>query len=1345
MGLTVERSVRPIGPRGAVGPKKPLSAYRQTAAWVLLGDPGAGKTTALQAEKSAAPKRAIFVSARDFRTFDSEDHPEWKGRTLFLDGLDEIRAGKSDARTPFDEVRSRLDRLGKPRFRISSREADWLGKNDREHLKSVSPDGEVAVLRLNPLTRDEIRAVVSDRLGESGVSPFFTAVSERGLDSVLVNPQNLEMFANVFRDSGRLPTSRRETFEKASALLAEETNDDHPEVAVESLLEAAGRLSAVELLSDAAGHCDSERKATDGYLAISGYGAACRKELLAALRTRLFTVRKEGCFRTAHAHLAAFLAARYLASLIEKGAPARRILALLGALDGAPPTPLRGLAAWLAAAAPVLRRPLIERDPVAVLIYGDIRGFTAEEKALLLECLGCDAPRLHESYWPPSAAAGLASSDLAPTLRASLEDPDRTRATQGRVEVIAAALRTAPPGTELADALFAVAADSTYWPSVRRSALNAWLHSVADVSDRVSRFREVLDALHEDRISDPDHRLIGLLLEELYPDVMEPSEVWDYFTVPSGLIINDYYMFWAKLGKTCPDEHLPAHLDRLSDPTRPVFTDPRPSLLGRLSLELLARGLESHGTRIDVSRLFGWLQVGMDAPGKLTPLGAEMSDAAKTVARWLEARPKTQKALIRFALRTKVPRSLESADYYLDEMLYRSTLPRDIGSWHINEAAVTGDPHLRERHIRGFLRALADRPIGVDDALADARTRLKGWPDSLRFLDANLRSDYPKWRLEHAIQWQHLRATRETADPDLLEAVRSQKEALPGNCASAGLLHHLAQQHREGSLIEALGSDHELYRAALDGLRQTIHRSDLPSGADLVRLWLRNRMSFFSLPVLVGLAETPVDEVMTLDEKQLRTALTCRLLQRDSSLTTEWYSRCAEQRPELVAEDMVSAYRVLIRRSKTLVPDLAYLAHCEEYGEIAQHAVLPLLRSFPTRPRKAHLHLLDDLLMSGLRHLDTGRGAASFREIIENKLKRPSTSAAARVRWLSAGVVVDPDTFLQDLFHELARSEAAVRSCAEFYQSLGVGPSPWLLKRLTSQTTEVLVRRLGPTHGPDIPNGRVGPDAQTARLTSALIGCLSESADEQAERSLSRLASDDDLFVWRPRLESALHAQRTALRDAGHAVPAPRDVIEALDGGRPATADDLRGLVVDRLEIIAEEVRTTNANLWRQFWNEGSKGHELGPKHENACRDALLPLLRSRLPDGCDAQPEGQYAANRRADIRVASGKWNVPVEIKKNSHSDLWRAVGNQLLSRYTNDPATEGLGIYLVLWMEPARTASLEKGDRPETPAELRERLLDSLEPDERRRAEVVVLDVTRPDALGGQPGQAPKISRK
>ena len=112
----------------------PLKEYREVPAYVLLGDPGAGKTTAFEMEGEALADGACPIDARDFVTFDLEDHPEWRGKTLFIDALDEVRVGSHDARTPFDAIRSRLDKLGRPRFRLSCREADWLGENDRKRL-----------------------------------------------------------------------------------------------------------------------------------------------------------------------------------------------------------------------------------------------------------------------------------------------------------------------------------------------------------------------------------------------------------------------------------------------------------------------------------------------------------------------------------------------------------------------------------------------------------------------------------------------------------------------------------------------------------------------------------------------------------------------------------------------------------------------------------------------------------------------------------------------------------------------------------------------------------------------------------------------------------------------------------------------------------------------------------------------------------------------------------------------------------------------------------------------------------------------------------------------------------
>ena len=66
----------------------PLSDYANAAAYVLIAEPGAGKTTAFKTE--AAKQGALYVTVRNFRTF---DRPEWRGRTLFLDGLGRVARG----------------------------------------------------------------------------------------------------------------------------------------------------------------------------------------------------------------------------------------------------------------------------------------------------------------------------------------------------------------------------------------------------------------------------------------------------------------------------------------------------------------------------------------------------------------------------------------------------------------------------------------------------------------------------------------------------------------------------------------------------------------------------------------------------------------------------------------------------------------------------------------------------------------------------------------------------------------------------------------------------------------------------------------------------------------------------------------------------------------------------------------------------------------------------------------------------------------------------------------------------------------------------------------------------
>ena len=134
--------------------------------------------------------------------------------------------------------------------------------------------------------------------------------------------------------------------------------------------------------------------------------------------------------------------------------------------------------------------------------------------------------------------------------------------------------------------------------------------------------------------------------------------------------------------------------------------------------------------------------------------------------------------------------------------------------------------------------------------------------------------------------------------------------------------------------------------------------------------------------------------------------------------------------------------------------------------------------------------------------------------------------------------------------------------------------------------------------------------------------------------------------------------------------------------------------------------------------------------HEDHCRDRLLSDLKSRVePLGIDAAPEGRYADEKRSDIRVSYGGLNVPVEIKKSDHRNLWSAIRDQLIVQYTRDPGTGGYGIYLVFWFGKGHCQPPESGPRPSSAADLEKRLRDTLSPEETRMVRICVIDVSAP----------------
>ena len=313
------------------------------------------------------------------------------------------------------------------------------------------------------------------------------------------------------------------------------------------------------------------------------------------------------------------------------------------------------------------------------------------------------------------------------------------------------------------------------------------------------------------------------------------------------------------------------------------------------------------------------------------------------------------------------------------------------------------------------------------------------------------------------------------------------------------------------------------------------------------------------------------------------------------------------------------------------------------------------------------------------------------------------------------------------LLSDVQDREGRIRHLAKFFfPDDQVRPS---LPELRVEVLELLIRLVGSYIGPDEwhEEGLDTPAKQASRLVNDLIQRLAASPAKDVSEALDRLLAEPALSLWRDVLSRAQDAQRVTWRDASYRHPTIEQVCQTLNGGTPANPGDLAALLVYRFNEIADRIRTNNANYWRPYWNEDKNQNPTNPKHENSCRDALLRDLRPYFPN---AEPEVQHIGNTRTDICVVYPDFQVPVEIKKNSHQKLWSSLRNQLIAKYTIDPNTDGYGIYLVFWFGKDRTQPPPSGTRPANSEELKKRLEATLSPDEARKISVCVIDVSRPD---------------
>ena len=1326
---------RPEGARSTS--PRPICAFRECGAYVLLGEPGMGKTTEFEQEARALGDVAVLVEAHDLANLDADEHPEWKGKTLFIDALDETRAGHPDPRTPLDGIRRNLDKLGRPPLRLSCRHADWLA-TDQKRLEAVSPSGEVTVLRLDPLDIGSAAELLRSKDGIRDVGAFIEETTSRGLAGLLANPQSLDLLVRSVHD-GAWPASRTETFEEACLVLAREPNQGHlsgpPPKDPRQVLDTAGRLCATLLISGTPGLATTPPKADGDY----PYMTASRRsehECREATQSMLFRYREEGRTEPVHRHIAEYVAGRHVASLIDDGLPSVRVLALMSGPDGEIVSELRGLSAWLAAYSPTARRHLVERDPIGLALYGDIEAFSPDDRDALFRALVREPRRLEPTHRTAAAFAPLATPAMRDVVKRALVRPQDGADGPLVVDFVLRLLAHAPPLPDLAPAFLEIARDGTQWPRVREAALAAFVHyREGDECD--SHLMALLRDIQNRRVDDPDDQFLGKLLSALYPRRVSPSMVWDYFKESNELFAGAYMQFWVYELPSRASEADLAELLQSCHMRLPQLEQASNSRLESCAARLLARGLEAHGDDLDNARLYDWLDVGV----RLHVGQHRSTDDVARIRHWIEGRPHRHLDLLLEGIR-RLPEEHWYAPYEVFQRLFGAALSSDVHTALVLAAKTmsetrqsVADSLVRFAVQSGGLDAQQVRDLVADDA------RLSDFVGSL--LEP---APSPPVRVSLDEMQQARVEEQRRKERRGLETLRAHQTALRENRAPPALLYQLARNYfgiyigftpsaGTGNLATLAGSDPELLEAIQTGLRLTRNRDGVPDEDAILEQYLQGRRHYLCEPYLASLAEAERTGSLPPSwwtEAHIGKALAAYFACAHGDYEPDWYKHLIAAHAETVAAVQVRFATAQIREGiDTANLTLWHLAFDHAHAEVAAHAGISLLRAFPARAKGDHLPTLEYLLLAAFQHVDR----EEFKRLIMGKLSQKSMPPRQRGRWLAAGCAVAPREFADAAveFVHAGRQQARTLHLASLFcpQENTVFP----LEGAGPCLPALLVRLAGRFMDPDeLSDGYVTRKMEASLLVSHCIRVLAGHPDPEATSELASLVGDSRLSRWRHALVRAADDQRVNRREHEYRHPTFEQAAEALDGGVPAGPGDLTALVFDRLEALAAGVRFGNTDDWKQYWNEDRYRRPTDPKPEPSCTQALLRDLRRCLPSGVTVEPEVPFANATRADARVSHESCHVPIEVKRNDHRDLWHAASTQLIAKYASDPAASGHGIYVVLWFGHRRTQRSPDGKRPADPNDLKQQLEATLTDRERRTVHVLVLDVTKPSATSG-----------
>ena len=572
-----------------------VEALAADGSFCLLGEPGAGKTTALEAIAGRLPGPdgagrgpVVFVpmaevpEAAVFR--ERVIVPVIAGIsaggcvTLVLDGLEECPvpgAGKVLAGL-LNQLLQQAD-ASALRLLVGCRSAEYPPRV-HEVLTAAFPG--FAMYELAPLRRrDVLELAASKGVPAEG---FLKEVARTGTGPLASFPLTLDLLLRQYEADGGLHGTAAELYESSLLALAGEHDPDrNPALAsapAGQVLAVAARLCCYQLVCGRAGFwtgladqmppgdLDPGSLAGGQERQVGGAFEVTGTLITAALRSALFT--SGGLHRRvpAHARFAAYLAGRHLASRRLPAAQLRSLLTV-PAESGAGIIPaLRETAAWLLALRSADTAWARDVDLTVLTVHGALID-VPELRAALVERLLASSRRLTGLGWRRGwnlTHPGL-GGQLAPVLTA-LADPHAPQPDPDQSYLALMLARQGGPAGVISPVLEATA----------RPDLNYGLRAVAartaatlDEAAAVPVLAGVLAEINQHPERDPDDEIRGIALSVLWPRHLAADVLAASLTTPQrDNTLGAYYIFRKQLPGLLSDDDVP-HLLRWALPAEP--------------------------------------------------------------------------------------------------------------------------------------------------------------------------------------------------------------------------------------------------------------------------------------------------------------------------------------------------------------------------------------------------------------------------------------------------------------------------------------------------------------------------------------------------------------------------------------------------------------------------------------------------------------------------------------------------------------------------------------------------------------------------------------------------------